>query len=59
MGSVILILVFVVLVAFPGFYIITRKVFKHGSRRAALWLSGLVSALLVAVLAVIMAGAPL
>lgn len=59
MGSIILILFFVVLVAFPGIYIITRKVFKRGSRRAALWLSGLVTALLVAVMAVVMAGAPL
>lgn len=59
MGSVILILFFVILVAFPGFYIITRKVFKRGSRRAAMWLSGLLTALLVVILAVIMAGAPL
>lgn len=59
MGSVILILFFVVLVAFPGFYIITRKVFKKGSRRAALWLSVLLTALLVVFLAAVMDGAPL
>ena len=59
MGAVILILVFAALVGFPGFYIITRKVFKGGSRKAALWLSALVTLLLVVVLAVVMAGAPL
>lgn len=56
MGGVILILVFAALVEFPGFYIITRKVFKGGSRKSALWLSLLVTALFVGVLAALMAG---
>lgn len=56
MGGVILILVFAALVGFPGFYIITRKVFKGGSRKSALWLSLLVTVLFVGVLAALMAG---
>lgn len=56
MGGVILILVFAALVGFPGFYIITRKVFKGDSRKSALWLSLLVTALFVGVLAALMAG---
>ncbi len=56
MGGVILILVFAALVGFPGFYIITRKVFKGGSRKAALWLSLLVTVVFVGALAALMAG---
>ena len=56
MGGVILILVFATLVGFPGFYIITRKVFKGGSRKAALWLSLLVTVVFVGALAALMAG---
>lgn len=59
MADVIIILLFVVLLAFPGFYLITRQIFKGGSRKAAFWLSGLVTAALVGVLALVMAGASL
>ncbi len=56
MGGMILILIFAVLVGFPGFYIITRKVFKGGSRKNAWWLSAGVTLLFVGLLAVLMTG---
>lgn len=59
MWSIILILIFAALVGFPGFYIITRQVFKGGSRKKAFWLSTLMTVLLVGLLALVMAGAPL
>ncbi len=59
MGGILLILFFVILIAFPGVYIITRKVFARGDRKTALWMAGLVTLLLVVILSVVMAGAPL
>lgn len=59
MADVIIILFFVVLLAFPGFYVITRKIFPGGSRKAAFWLSGLVTAVLVGILTLVMAGVSL
>lgn len=52
----ILILLFVILVAFPGFYIITRKVFPHGSKKTAAWLSAGLTILLVMILTTVMMG---
>ena len=51
------ILLFVLLLSFPGFYIITRKVFARGSKRSAVWLSAAVTALLLIGLLLIMFGA--
>ncbi len=45
------ILIFVVLLAFPGFYIITRKIFPKKSKRSATWISVLLTALLIGILA--------
>ncbi len=51
MVGLIVIFVFVVLIAVPGFYIITRKMFPKSSKRSTLWITILLTALLVAVLA--------
>lgn len=56
MLGILLILLFVVLVAFPGFYIITRRVFPHGRKRTAAWLAAGLTLLLVCILAALMAG---
>lgn len=56
MGGLIFILVFVVLLAVPGFYLITRKVFPKSSKRSAIWISGVLTILLVAVLLLSMFG---
>jgi hypothetical protein len=42
------IFIFVVLLAFPGFYIITRKVFPKSSKRSSVWISAGLTLLLVA-----------
>ena len=57
MIGLICILVFVVLLAVPGFYIITRKVFPKHSKRSAGWMSGLLTALLVILMLIGMLGA--
>lgn len=57
MLSVITILVFVALLAVPGFYIITRKMFPRGSKKASMWLSVGLTALLLCILLVVMSGA--
>ncbi len=58
MISLITILIFVVLLAVPGFYIITRKVFPKGSKKSAMWISILLTVLLVAILAFVTAATP-
>lgn len=58
MISIITILVFVVLLAVPGFYIITRKLFPKGSKKSAMWLSVLLTALLVGILTFVTASTP-
>ena len=52
MAGLITIFVFVVLLAVPGFYIITRKVFPNMSKKNASWLTGIVTALFVALLTI-------
>ena len=56
MGGLIAILIFVVLLALPGFYIITRSVFPRGSKKKATWISIVLTVLLVFVLAYSMMG---
>ena len=58
MMSIITILVLVVLLAVPGFYIITRKLFPKGSKKSAMWLSVLLTALLVGILTFVTASTP-
>ncbi len=58
MISIITILIFVVLLAVPGFYIITRKIFPKGSKKSAMWVSVLLTVLLVAILAFVTAATP-
>ena len=58
MISVIVILFFVVLLAVPGFYIISRKVFPPGSKKSALTLAVLLTVLLVGILVAVVAFTP-
>lgn len=50
MAGLIVIFIFVVLMAVPGFYIITRKVFPKNSKRSAAWLTAILTILLVVIL---------
>lgn len=54
MTGIILIFLFVILLAVPGFYVITRAMFPKHSKRSARILSYTLTALLVAILAAIM-----
>lgn len=56
--SILVILFFVVLLAIPGFYIITRKVFPRESKKSAMILSILLTALLVGILVAVPAFTP-
>jgi len=58
MASIIVILVFVALLAVPGFYIITRKVFPKGSKKSAMWAAVLLTALLIGILTAVTAFTP-
>lgn len=58
MMSVMVILFFVVLLAIPGFYIITRKVFPRGSKKAAMTLAILLTVLLIGILVAVPAFTP-
>ena len=51
MTGLIFIFVFVVLLAVPGFYMITRKVFPKGNKKTARLISYILTALLVFILA--------
>ena len=53
MIGIISILIFVILLAFPGFYIITRKVFPKRSKRSAAWISVLLTILLIGILSTV------
>lgn len=54
MLSVISILLFVVLLAVPGFYIITRKMFPNKSKKSAAWVSAILTVILVGILLTVM-----
>ncbi len=54
MTGIILIFLFVILLAIPGFYIITRAVWPKGSKKTARWVSYLLTVLLAAILAAVM-----
>ena len=56
MAGLIVIFIFVVLMAVPGFYLITRKVFPKNSKRSAAWMTVILTALLVAALGMITLG---
>ena len=58
MMGLITILFFVVLLAVPGFYIITRKVFPRRSKKSAMWVSVLLTVVLVVILALALAATP-
>ena len=53
MAGLITIFVFVILLALPGFYIITRKIFPNMSKKNASWLTVIVSVLFVAALTIV------
>ena len=54
MTGLILIFLFVILLAVPGFYIITRALFNKASKKSARLVSYLLTALLTTVLAVVL-----
>ncbi len=54
MTGLILIFIFVILMAIPGFYLITRAIFPKRSKRSARIVSYLLTALLVFVMATVM-----
>lgn len=54
MTGIILIFLFVILLAVPGFYIITRAMWPKGSKKSARFVSYLLTALLTATLAALM-----
>ena len=54
MTGIILIFLFVILLAVPGFYIITRAVWPKSSKKSARFVSYLLTVLLTAILAAIM-----
>jgi len=56
MGGMILILIFAALLAWPGFYIITHRMFPRRSKKTAACISLIMTVLLVFVLLVIMIG---
>lgn len=51
MTGLILIFLFVILLAVPGFYIITRAVWPKGSKKTARWVSYLLTVLLAVIMA--------
>ena len=57
MAGMILILIFVMLLACPGFYIIMHSMFPRARKRTLAYLSALLTVLLVCVLLVTMVGA--
>ena len=57
MGDMILILIFVILLAFPGFYIIMHSIFPHARKKTLAYIAALLTVLLVCVLLVTMVGA--
>lgn len=54
MLSLISILVFVILLSVPGFYIITRKMFPQQSKKSAGWVSAVLTVILVGILLAVM-----
>jgi len=50
MEGLLVIFLFVILMAVPGFYMITRKIFPKMSKKEAGWISGGLTALLVLLL---------
>ena len=58
MAGIFSILIFVILLAFPGFYIITRKIFPKSSKRSTAWISALLTALLIGILATVTIATP-
>ena len=57
MAGLIVIFIFVILMAVPGFYIITRKLFPKMSKRRVNWITLVLTLLLVLVLSAFVAGA--
>lgn len=56
MGTIAILLLFVVLFAFPGFYILNRKIWAHHSKKFTAWLSVSMTLLLVLMLLLGMQG---
>ncbi|WP_428074439.1 hypothetical protein [Candidatus Avelusimicrobium aviculae] len=58
MTGLIIIAVFAVMLGFPGFYIITRKIFPKGSKKTAALICALLTAALVGLMFYLLATAP-
>lgn len=56
MAGLIVIFIFTILMAMPGFYIITRKMFPKHSKRSAMWITVLLTGLLITALALLTLG---
>ncbi len=56
MWGLLSILIFILLLSFPGFYLITRKIFPRSSKRNAAWISGVVTAVFLAGILAMMFG---
>lgn len=56
MWGLISISIFILLLSFPGFYLITRKVFPRSSKRSAAWISAAVTAVFLAMILAMMLG---
>lgn len=59
MWGIISILLFTALLAFPGFYIITRKIFPKKSKKMASWVAGITTAVFLFLLTLGMLGTTL
>ena len=57
MAGLFVIFFFVILMAVPGFYIITRKIFPKMAKKTVVWITCVLTVLLVAALALMVWGA--
>ncbi len=58
MTGLIIIAVFAVMLGFPGFYIITRKIFPQGSKKTAALVCALLTAAMVGLMFYLLATTP-
>ena len=58
MAGLVIVIVFVVMIGFPGFYIITRKMFPRSSKAKSAWLCGVLTAALAGLLVYLLTTAP-
>ena len=59
MAGLVILIVFVVMIGFMGFYIITRKIFPRASKAKTAWLCALLTAALAGLLVYLLTTTPL